>query len=77
MGHPVRWASTDSSAHRVIPGWRSAARWPVRMSRKVHGLAWQSAPQVMLRTVATVTGLTVGPRVASRAVPSVIRASTG
>ena len=78
MGHPVRWARTDSSAHSLIPGYSSRARWAIRMSRSVHGRSAQSAPQVALRGVTTSAGLAVASSApASRPVPSGIRTSSG
>ena len=54
-------------------------RWAARMSRSVHGLATHSAPQVTLRTEATVAGLAwcCGPAIVSRAVPSGIWTRSG
>jgi hypothetical protein len=78
MGQPVRWATTDSSAHSLIAGYSSSARWAIRISRRVHGRPTQSAPQVMLRDRTTPAGVAVAPcPAASRPVPSGIRVSSG
>ena len=78
MAQPVRCASTDSSAHMVIRGSRSAARWAARTCRSVHGDARQSSPQVGLRGVISVVGDAAGAGwLISRLVPSGIRVSSG
>src|ERR1700689_584418 len=56
MSQPVRWASTDSSAHTVIRGSVIAARWAALTCRRVQGAARQSGPQVGLRGVISAAG---------------------
>ena len=46
MSHPVRWASTATSAQRTRPGSAARVRCAARMSRSVQGAARQSGPQV-------------------------------
>ena len=78
IGQPVRCASTDSSVHSLIPGYSSSARCATRISRSVHGLPTQSAPQVMLRGWTMLAGVDVSAETpASRTEPSGIRASSG
>ena len=78
MSQPVRWASTDSSAHTVIRGSLIAARWAARTCRSVHGDGLQSGPQVGLREVISGPGEAAGAGPAvSRLVPSGIRVSSG
>src|ERR1700684_1345300 len=78
MSQPVRWASTDSSAHTVIRGSVIAARWAARTCRSVHGAARQSGPQVGLREVISAPGEQArAGLVISRLVPSGIRARIG
>src|SRR5580692_5220024 len=78
MSQPVRWASTDSSAHTVIRGSVIAARWAARTCRSVHGAARQSGPQVGLREVISAPGEQGGAGlVVSRVVPSGIWARIG
>ena len=78
ISQPVRWASTASSAQSTSPGVSSRNRCAARMSRSVHGAAWQSGPHVPDRGDTTTAGdaVTTEPA-ASRAVPSGIAASTG
>ena len=78
VGHPVRCASTASSAHGRIGPAPSSARCAARMSRSVHGRAWHSAPQVAERGRTTARASpagTGGP--ASRGLPSVTRTRIG
>jgi hypothetical protein len=78
MVQPVRCASTDSSAHKVIRGSPIAARWAARTCRSVHGDDRQSGPQVGLREVISGAGDAVGAGpVISRLVPSGVRVSSG
>ncbi len=59
IGQPVRCARTDSSAHSLIPGYSSRARWATRMSLSVHGRAVHAAPHVGLRGRTTPAGVAV------------------
>ena len=54
IGHPVRCASTASSAQSRTQPTASSARCAARMSRSVQGRAWHSAPQVTERGCTTV-----------------------
>jgi hypothetical protein len=77
-GHPVRCASTASSAHRRTQGWSSSARCAARISRSVHGRTAHSPPQVADLGVTTVLASWVAGTVAtSRSAPSFIRTKTG
>src|ERR1700684_501932 len=71
VSQPVRWASTDSSAHTVIRGSVIAARWAARTCRSVHGADRQSGPHVRLREVISAPGEQARAGVViSRLVPS-------
>jgi|SRR5450755_3127570 hypothetical protein len=60
MVQPVRCASTESSAHKVIRGSLIAARWAARTCRSVHGDDRHCGPQVGLREVISGAGDPVG-----------------
>jgi hypothetical protein len=71
IGHPVRCASTASSAQSRTQPTASSARCAARMSRSVQGRAWHSAPQVTERGCTTVRASLVSEGEAtSRSVPS-------
>jgi hypothetical protein len=78
MSQPVRCATTDSSAHKVIRGSVTMARCAARIWPSMHGPARQSGPQVGLRGPITgpAEAVTAG-LAASRALPSGIRTSSG
>jgi len=78
VGHPVRCASTASSAQGRIRPEPSSVRCAARMSRSVQGRARHSAPQVAERgctTAAASPAGTGGP--ASRGLPSATRTRIG
>ena len=70
--HPVRWASTDSSAHKVIRGSWSAARWAARTCLSVHGDLRHSGLQVRLRDAISGSGDTTAAGVLVSCQPWVV-----
>lgn len=77
-GHPVRCASTASSAHSRTQGKSPSARRAARMSLSVHGRDAHSVPQVADLGVTTDVASRVAAAVAiSRSEPSFIFTRTG